>query len=91
MQRLSCFGYAQIQVFTHIIKFKYVTPTGRHSLLLQRFDTRLADIMILTIVCISWRCQRSSGDEVLYASGTFGRVLLASVASTVTLEVPRDS
>ena len=40
---------------------------------------------------ISWRGQRSRGDEVLFANGTLDFALSARVASAVTLEVPRGT
>ena len=64
---------------------------GSLFLLLQGGYKQLSVIMVLHFVCISWRGQRSRGDEVLFANGTLARVLSASAASAVSLEVPRGS
>ena len=41
--------------------------------------------------CIRWRSQRSRGDEVLFATGTFLVVLYANVASAVCTRHSRDA
>ena len=57
----------------------------------NRFTSSCQVSWFCRVYGISWRGQRSRGDEVLFANGTLARVFSASVASAVTLEEFRDS